>query len=69
MYPPLLLPNVPFFSSLGLTHQLQTAPTFLQHFSSHSPLPSRFLPTPLGCPLGAGGYENELRAQETVIIC
>lgn len=55
LYPPLLLP-------LPLTDLLPVAPTSLQHLS---PLP----PTPLCCRLGAGGYENELRAQETVIIC
>lgn len=45
----------------------------LPQASSH-PLPPflsmslPFLP-PLCCRRGAGGYENELRAQETVIIC
>lgn len=53
------------WSSLGFACCPHLPPT------SPSPLTpiSLFFPAPLCCRLGAGGYENELHAQETVIIC
>lgn len=71
---PLTNPHIPSLSLSSPVSLAATSPTFLQHVSICSPL-SLPLPShpPLRCccccRLGAGGYENELRAQETVIIC
>lgn len=59
-----LPPQVSFFLP-PLSHWMPHL--FLHPGSAHSP--SALPPHPLSCWLGAGGYENELRAQETVIIC
>lgn len=52
---PVLLPDVPFFPPL-VSAPAASCPHLLQHLCSHSPLLSRFLPSP-SASLGAGGYE------------
>lgn len=70
----LILGHVPlaalFRSFLHLSLLLPPPPPSLSMCLSVLPSPSSFPPPPCCCcRLGAGGYENELRAQETVIIC